>query len=536
MERNNNPPDIDHQTCPRCGHHECTSIWIREDGAQSFMCHSCGETGWMEEPVDMTPDSGNSPPVENDSNIIGPYVPKSYRGISRNTMEKEGVYFTKNSTSGKETVHHPYPDGAVKHRELPKTIRVSGKMDQFQGADKYSGGNSVTITEGEEDRLSVIEMMGNYPVLNLPNASPSRLFWENARTVLSSYKKIVLSVDNDEAGDKVARQIYLMFPDRVYRVNHGSYKDANAFLEAGAVKQYRDAWWNATRMKPDNILSSKDDFLDLFHNTPEYSYFSTGIPELDNKMLGIHKGALTVILAETGIGKTEFFRYLEWRCLDTTDYKIAFDHGEETQLRSILGLLSYYAETKLIRKEDVESKGYLKQFEEFLDLYATNERMFQFNIRVDEGVDEIVEQVRFLSTAMGVDYIFIEPIQDFVSAANTTEKESLLTDLTNKLKRLAPELDVGIVIIAHTNKEGEAKYAASISQGAAYEIRLTRNPDAEEEWEKNRTYIAVGRKNRTGGGSGPAGAMDFDHDSFMLMPVLPPKEPEPTILKEISHG
>jgi twinkle protein len=362
-------------------------------------------------------------------------------------------------------------------------------------------------------------MLGSYDVLSLPNATPSKQFWENAREKLANYEKIVISGDNDEAGKKVARKIYNLFPGKVYLMDHGEHKDANDFLRAHDHTAYRNAFHKSSKLKPDNILVTKDDFVNLFENTPDYEFFETGIPELDEKMLGLHKAAFTVILAETGIGKTEFFRYLEYQALKNTEYKIAFCHGEEVQLRSILGLFSYEVDKNLIRKDDVLAYGYKDKYFNWLESVTENERMYQFGIRVDEGVDEIVSQVRFLAEAMDVDFIFLEPIQDFVSATSTTEKESLLTDLTNKLKRLAPELNVGIVVIAHSNKDGEAKYAASIVQGAAYEIRLSRDVDAATPEERNRMYVNIGRKNRTGGGSGPAGILDFDPATFKLTPV-----------------
>ena len=455
--------------------------------------------------------------------VSDPYVPETgYRGISANTLNKVGAYFTRAGEN--ETVHWPYPSG-VKHRTLPKSIKSSGKMDHFFGQDDYDGGKVITITEGEEDRCSVIEMMGDYPTVSLPGATPSSKFWESASKYLANFQKIVLSIEDDVPGNKVAKQIYDMFPGKVYRVNHGKHKDANEYLMAEDHGGYRSAWWNAARLKPDTILGTKDDFVNLFHNTPEFEYFETGIPGLDEKMLGIHKGAFTVILAETGIGKTEFFRYLEWQCFNNKDkYKFAFNHGEESQLRSILGLYSYHKGHNYTRKELVEQAGLTEDFEQFAEFITEEERVYQWSIRVDEGSDDIVNTIRFLAVALEVDFIFLEPIQDFISASNTSEKESLLTDITNKLKRLAVELNVGIVVIAHSNKEGEAKYAASIVQGAAYEIRLQRDADNPDKEEANKTYVSVGRKNRTGGGSGLAGALTFDHDKFTLEVIQGPVE------------
>lgn len=497
--------EVSHQPCPYC---DSSDAYSYNEEKNVYRCFSCGAAGVLNKTYSYKEEEGLS---------LEPYIPDNYRGISRKVMEKHGVYFT--SHEGKETVHYTYPNG-TKHRELPKQIKISGKVDKFYGEDDYTSGKNITITEGEEDRLSVIQMMGDWPCVSVPGATPSKDFWENARKYLANFEKIVLSIDNDEPGDKLADKFYRMFPGKVYRVAHTKYKDANEFLTSGATKEYKSAWWNAQKLKPSSILCTEEDFNKLYDETPHYEYFTTGIPELDKKMLGIHKGAFTVLLAETGIGKSEVFRYLEYQCLKNTDYSIAICHGEETQLRSLLGLVSYEIGANVTRKDLIESGNYEQQVREGIKSLTKDERLYQFSIRVDEGVDEIVDQVRFLATAFGVDYIFLEPIQDFISASNTSEKESLLTDLTNKLKRLAPELNVGIVVIAHSNKDGEAKYCASIVQGAAYEIRLQRDVNSEDPSEANTTRVFVGRKNRTGGGSGPAGALTFDVDTYMLTPII----------------
>lgn len=490
--------EISHQPCPnpKCGSSDAYSYNEEKD---TGYCHSCGY-------------SPRRKRIEEEGISLEPYF-RDYRGIKKETMEKHNAYFTLHE--GKETVHYEYPN-ATKHRELPKTIKVSGTLDQFYGQDEYQGGRAITITEGEEDRLSAIQMLGNYPCVSVPGATPSKAFWTNAAAYLSKFEKIVLSLDNDEPGNVLAEKFFRIFPGKVYRVDHGKFKDANDFLQANELGTYKSNWHNAARVKPDSINTTAQDFLDVYEKTPNYEYFKTGIEDLDEKMLGIHKSAFTLILAESGIGKTEFMRLLEKRCYDE-GHSLAFCHGEETQLRSLLGLVSYELQDNLTRKDLIESKGREGDVKDALKQLGESERLYQFSIRVDQGVDDIIEQIRFLVTAMGVEYIFLEPIQDFVSG-NTTEKESLITDLANKCKRLAAEINVGIVVIAHANADGDAKYCKSLTQSAAYEIILYRDPNAEDEKQRNLMHVNVGRKNRTGGGSGPAGLLTFDVDTYMLTP------------------
>lgn len=514
--------EFGHQPCPFCPSSDAFS-YNSESGY--FQCFACGATNGSKRGLIFDGETLEPYKPKNIADLGGitlePYIPDNYRGISKKVMEKAGVYFTK--SDGKETVHYNYTNG-VKHRELPKTIRFSGKVDRFWGQDDYTGGKTLTITEGEEDRLSVIQMMGDWPCVSAPNANPSKDFWESARKYLQNFDKIVLSVDNDEPGDKLADKIYRMFPGKVYRVNHGRFKDANDFLKENATAEFKQAWWNASKVKPDTILSTSEDFLNLYDKTPDYEYFTTGIDDLDEKMLGIHKGSFTLILAPTGIGKTEFMRYLEWQCLKETNYSIATCHLEETPLRSLLGLVSYDLGDNLTRKDLIDDKGREAEVKESLQKIAKMERLYQFQIKTDMTTDDLVDQIRFLVTAMGVDFIFFEPIQDIISG-DTSTKESLLTDLSNTLKRLAPELNVGIVVIAHANDDGDAKYCRSIVQSAAYEIVLKRDRDSDDSIERNRMHISVGRKNRTGGGSGPAGSLTFDKDTYMLTPDLGPQEP-----------
>jgi hypothetical protein len=42
---------------------------------------------------------------------------------------------------------------------------------------------------------------------------------------------------------------------------------------------------------------------------------------------------------------------------------------------------------------------------------------------------------------------------------------------------------------------------------------------------RNTTQLFIGRKNRTGGGSGPAGRLYFDKETYMLTPDTGPTEP-----------
>jgi twinkle protein len=452
----------------------------------------------------------------------GVYQP--WRGVTEATMEHFGV-----TTQG-DHIAFVYPSGGVKKRlKSDKRFYAENlKSDELFGMQKFPAGCSrkVTITEGEMDALSAWQMLqnGNYinPVVSLPSANPSGKLWEKCKGWLDSFDEIILSVDNDEPGRKVAEKVSLMFPGKVKVMDHGQHKDANDFLMNGDGRAYKSAWWSARAYKPDDMLVDAQDYLDLYDESPDFEYFETGIPELDEKILGINKGYFTVIQAPTGVGKTEIMRYFEYQCLTKSNYKFAFMHLEESKLRSVLGLVSYELKDNLTLKKFIENKGREDDVRNAIEKLTESERMMQFSFRPEDGYEDLLEKIKFFKAAFDIDFVFFEPIQDLV---NGEDKEGKLADLSSRLGTMASELDVGIITIAHQNQNGDTMYATMIGKKAAFEILLQRDQEADDPQERNRTYVRVGRKNRVGLGNGPAGALDFDHESFTLTPVMPPMAP-----------
>jgi hypothetical protein len=106
-----------------------------------------------------------------------------------------------------------------------------------------------------------------------------------------------------------------------------------------------------------------------------------------------------------------------------------------------------------------------------------------------------------------------------VAGTSEESKESMLADLSIRLSKLAAELNVGIVTIAHTNENGDPKYCKMIGQRASVIINLDRDKEATDYEERNTTYLRV-EKNRPCSEEGPAGKMRFNSDTFTLREVF----------------
>jgi twinkle protein len=521
--------NFNHQPCPYvdCGSSDAFSY---ETELMIGKCHSCESAypskkatfSWAKEiyptkgvnnmgVVDYTPKR-----IEQAGN--GKFV--AMRGITERTMEDFGVL------TYDDRQEYVYPSGGKKVRTLKEKgfyAKDGFKGDELFGMNFFTAGCSkiVTITEGELDALSVAQMLkSSYtnPVVSLPSATPSRKLWENCKDWLNSFDKIVLSVDTDEAGNAVADKIAKLFPNKVYRVPHETYKDANEFLQAGKGNDFKSAWWNARKYTPENILNTTDQFLSLYNDTPEHQYVETGIVALDDKILGLMQGHFTVIKAPTGIGKTEVMRFLEYNMLQK-GIPIAAWHLEETKLRSLLGLVSYDCKENLTRRDLIDEKKAHDRVVKSIESLTKDENFYQFYLGDGQGTEELLEQIRFFREACGVRYVFFEPIQDVVAGKNEASKEEILADLSVRLSKIAAELNVGIVTIAHTNDDGDPKYCKMIGQRASVIIDLYRDKESDDAEERNTTHITV-QKNRPCSEEGRAGKMRFNPDTFTLREVI----------------
>lgn len=526
---------VSRKPCPNA---DCLSsdAFSYNTNSHSGKCHSCdlkypkqmhNLTDWAHEEYPLYGDWKEKPKmqlVKTDKEEMLTPTYRTIREISSDTMKFYGVKTYVNADNEAVKQDYPYPSGGIKTRFFPKEFRAKGlKSDEFFGMNLWNAGTckSVTITEGELDAMSAYQMCNNpkYPsaFVSLPSSTPSHKLWANVDKWLKSFDKIILSIEHDDAGNAIAQRIANLYPNKVYRVHHDSLKDANEFLQAGKKTEFFQAWLHAKKYTPENVYNSPQDFLKLYENHEDHIYVETGIQDFDALCLGLMQGHFTLFKAQTGIGKTEFMRYLEYNILkNNPDVAIAAWHMEETKLRSLLGLVSYELEDNVTRPDLIQEKGLDTQVREAIYKLTSTEKFYQFFLNDEDDPIDILSHIRYLSQACGVKYVFFEPIQDIAASLGAEEsKEQFLSDLAVRLSKLAAELGVGIVTIGHTNDDGAVKYCRMIEQRASVVVELQRDKMSENAEERNTTKLLV-TKNRPVGPTGYAGQLKFNPDTFIL--------------------
>ena len=511
-----------HTSCDKCGSSDANAVY--DDG--TTWCFSC-ETYGSEDNMEAA-----GSPIKNvyTTNLSSGQVTALHdRKISTDTCKSYGVTTLNNNGNIFKHIYPYHDESGNKIANKIRTVQNKAFLSEGNmsgavlfGRKHFSAkGKYITITEGELDAMSAYQMIYNpkfdNPVVSLPSSTPSHKLWEKINKFLSSFDKIILSIEHDDQGNAVAAKIASLYPNKVYRMELDKYKDANEFLQEGEAKTFKSAWFNARKYTPANILNTPDQFLGLYNKSENHIYVETGVQEFDEMCLGLMQGHFTLFKAQTGIGKTEFMRYLEYRILSQyPDIKIATWHMEETKLRSILGLVSYEVGDNLTRKDLIEDKDADSLVQEAITKLTKDERLYQFFLNDEDDPLDLLTQIRYLSQACDVNYIFFEPIQD-ISANSGSEdgKEQFLADLSVRLSKLAAELGVGIVTIGHTNDDGQVKYCRMIEQRASVVVDLQRDKMSEDKEERNTTRLLV-TKNRPVGPTGYAGQVEFDPDSFTL--------------------
>lgn len=467
------------------------------------------------------------------------YAPREWRGVSIDTMRTYGVQ-TKFIDGKPVTIGFTYPNGAIKQRSLEKkefwSVGPASEATLF-GKNLFNAGGSrdITITEGELDALSAYQMLGGrHPCVSVPGASAAKKVCRKEFDYLNSFDRIYLAFDGDEVGQKAALEVSSIFPlVKVFHVKLTRFKDANEFLTNGEVLQFRNAWDNARRFQPEDIVSSYKDIKELLTRKHSHSLATYPFEELQSMSYGFHEGEVVLVTAQEGIGKTEILRAMEHHLLRTTDLNIGILHLEEDTTRVVQGVATYELGVPChLPDSNVSVEDVLHAYE---SATGRDDRVHIFTHFGSDDPDSVLERVRFLASACDCKFIFFDHISIVVSGLDDDNERKKLDYLSTRLKMLAKEIGFCLILVSHVNDEGKTRGSRNISKVCDLRIDLSRDNVALNEHERNTTHLLVS-KNRLAGKTGSAGKLYYDSVTGKLMeiahvdadglPPLPPSDNE----------
>ncbi len=451
----------------------------------------------------------------NDGEYTREYIP--WRGITNSTFRKYDAK-TKIKADGEPVaVEYPERNGSFHIRTRDhKTYHEGEYKAGCFGVDKFSAGSHkyVIITEGYEDALS-LHQVTRVPVLSVHSSSTAVADVAADRSYINAFERIYLAFDADEQGRNAASAVAKLFDySKVYDIKFGGgCKDANDYLQKGRANELVNVFENAKKFLPVNIESELRVFKNILFEAPKKGV-SYGIPTLDYMTYGIRTGEAVLLTAQEGVGKTEVMHKILYSILkEHKDAAVAGIFLEEPKKR----LLQALAGIHLKRPVHLPDCGVADSaiFEAVQDLVQEDDRLHIYSHFGSDDPEHILDTIRFLVSARGCRYVFLDHITMVVSGLGGDNERRALDYLSTRLEMLVKELDFALIIVSHVNDEGLTRGSRNISKTADIRIDLTRDIKSADPIIRRTTNLMVA-KNRFCGRTGPAGQLLFDPATYTL--------------------
>lgn len=515
--------------CPCGKSSDAYAIDVEGDG----YCFSCGkyfkdkdgeelsdqsEENAFEEYVDE-----NEPKGKQEYDLI------THRKISKKTIEFYNV-FTKLINGQPYCVGYPYPNASLKVRILPKTFYSSGPIGEAHlfAENLFPPGSkdSITITEGEDDAMSVWEMLqGNTAGVSVKNAQTAFGDIKARRDYINSFKKIVLCLDNDKAGRQATNLIVnsgLFDYEKLYIVNFPSdKKDAHEYLFNEQTFDFRKLWESARRYMPSSIINSFEDVENALKKKQDEPLGVYPFDGLNESLISLCKGELILIKGLEGIGKTEVCRAITFDFLKNTEHNVANIFLEEDESVTIKGVATYELGYPCnLRNAEVSNDDVMRGYRRAL---GDNESRLYIHkhISVGSGIEDLVDNIRFLVTVGGCKLVLLDNLTMLTTGREGEDERLKIDQIIRRLRDLVNELHFCLVLVAHINDQGQTRGSRLPDKLANTVIFMNRDLKAQHISEKNLIHFWVEKSRGQGTTTGDSGKAFFDPISFRLRNILP---------------
>ena len=375
----------------------------------------------------------------------------------------------------------------------------------------------LVIVEGEMDAMSVWEAQPNWAVVSIPNgAAAAKKAIQNNYEWINYYSKIVLFFDNDEAGQKAAKDAAgVLPPGKVFIGFLEDYKDASEALQAGETEAVRAVCnYDHIQYQPDGIVDAKT-LLDLITTPLPPSDHDYPFQGLQGKLHGIRYGELVTITAGSGIGKSSFCRAIATHLLDKGE-RVAFLALEESMRRTSLGLMSVASNRSLHLGEQQRS-----ELTEIFDKTIAKWNLHLFDGFGSYDPDHIYNRIEYMAAGLDTKVIFLDHLSILLSGLENDNERVMIDRTMTKLRSLVERTGIALFLVCHTttppngqsHEEGGRVQLRSLrgsrSVGQLSDAVIALERDQQSGSERDATTVRI-LKNRYSGEVGEACQLKYD--------------------------
>ena len=461
-----------------------------------------------------------------------------YRGIKPETAAFYGHLFEKGVDGWIIRTYYPETKNThkgecnslrgYKTRTLPKifgthNIGITGSTNDFSGQHKFTtGGKWLLIVGGEEDKLAAAQMLRDYQIqrkqedydriavvgIHCGEGSLSKVC-ANSYDFIDSFEEVILCMDNDEAGRKAVQEAIKVLPENKVKVMVTSLKDCSEMLQTGKQKQFISDFYSAKPLIETGIISASE----AAQGIEEYLLAEkiTLPPHLhrvqDALRGGIRStGAIVNIIGNTSVGKTFFSDVLVHHFIFNSPLKPTILSIERTAAELTLDLYSYHLGQNLTWfEEGADALEYLHR-EDVKEL-CNNMMIDEYGeprfwiIDDREGTVEVLKkQIERAVKQNNSKLVILDILTDVLRSLPLDEQEKFM-----QYEKQMKKEGVVFLNLLHTRKPSNEKGddgfkrvseydilgSGTIPQSADINIVLNRNKMAEDNVERNTTYVDI---------------------------------------------
>lgn len=521
-----------HDRCPKCGSDDNLAVYDDHSYCFSQGCDYRTKKGG--EPIYDHDDDDRKPKP------MYPLPEEEQRGVKARGLLAATVNRYKVTVRPKDNIEVIFPRFDAEGQHVANQVRGPDKQFYSQGQPGKAvlfgqhlfpaGGKNITVTEGYYDAMSTYQMTGSrYPNVGVQSASSAKKEVVDNFEYLNSFGEIIFAFDNDEPGQKAAKEVAQLFePGKVKLLKLTKGKDPSDYLQQGMGSEYTNEWFRAATFMPDGLLLGTDMWEDIKnHKTPH----SVPYPwdGMNYKTYGIRLSEMVLLTADTGVGKTSVVKEIEYSLLMNEELKAAgmgvgFLHLEEPKYDTAIGLMSIHA-NKPFHLPDTDKTE--EELRSAYDAVINTPRVVIYDHFGSNDIDLVLAKVRHMA-ALGCKYIVVDHLSIIVSDQAGDERKQL-DEISTKIKTLTMNLNIAVICIIHINRQGQVRGSAGPEQVSNIVVRLERDKKAASEWRRNVMKITV-EKNRFCGRTGPACYLFYNQVTNRL------EELSPELVEEYEKG
>jgi len=205
----------------------------------------------------------------------------------------------------------------------------------------------------------------------------------------------------------------------------------------------------------------KDEFQQMKDGTFVKDVVRTHIPHLDEKlgMGGIGAGEVCIVAAPTSCGKSAVAINIALRAAKADAVPtciFSFEMPQKQIARRMIQTLSGVNLRQI--EENVASTAKVKAVHDANETLST---LPIYTVHSVQGADDLKSQIRILVRKHGVKLVVIDYLQ-LIPFGNKLGKTEGISAISHKIKQIAVELGIGILLLAQVNREG-AKRESGLS-------------------------------------------------------------------------